>query len=521
MPAKQITNCRLALSAVTGFTATLSLTAKAATRAKLTRWLVLWGDGTEMQGSGPPPLTLAHAYPKAIDYTAQAWVWDSKGGSGTDTRIIPIANIVPSSTVPPVIVTPTGTISGARATVQAAIDAASSTAASTITIANGSYTWTSGVTLNGKPITILGESEGGVTLVDNLSAGQAFLEVTESTFGHIRIGKLKFDSRLVNNGGGNDAIMHIRFNGVTGGKAILAHNNIHLLGDGWNYLGVDGYHIHVNRGVLYNNTFTATFTAAGNYLNGISAFRLKLHEGPAGLAQWESPSTLGMLDTTGENNLYVEDCTFTGLTQGTDFDDACRVVFRNNTCMDTLVLSHGFDSSPYGSRQVEIYNNVIDYGANTIEHPSLGPVPMNVSSMIGMRGGGVWRVWGNSIADPSTPGSLWGSRNAMLMELYTLRGNPYCELGAYPLYHQHGRGHDGSTYILDPIRIWANTKLDTPWVIGVAGTPSDAPSVHNSDSCRGDGKTTADFVQLNRDYYLSAGPGYVPYTYPHPLRAGL
>jgi len=28
-------------------------------------------------------------------------------------------------------------------------------------------------------------------------------------------------------------------------------------------------------------------------------------------------------------------------------------------------------------------------------------------------------------------------------------------------------------------------------------------------------------IQLNRDYFLTPKPGYVPYIYPHPLRAGM
>lgn len=409
-------------------------------------------------------------------------------------------------------------MSCSSAHVQLAIDTA--VARQTVVVPNGSCTWATGVSIPGKAITLAGETQGGVTLIDNLPDGGYFIAIGESTSGHVEVKNLTFDSRTSSHVDGGAS--QIRVSANSGGRAVLLHHNTHLLGGSSK---VDGIHIHANRGVIYLNTFTGTFSAP-QYLNGTAAIRHKLREGVDGLAQWESASTLGTLDTTGELNLYVEQNTCTGLSQATDFDDSSRIVFRYNTFMDCLVLSHGYDSSPYGSRQVEIYGNAIDYGENTINHETLGPVPMNVSSMIGLRGGGVWRIWGNQIADPSSSGSLWGSRSALLIELYTLRGNPYCETGSYPIYHQHGRGHNGTSYILDPIRIWGNTKLTTPWVTTGAGDPipvgvndGTGLSVHNTGSCRADGLTTVDFVQLNRDFYLSAPvSGYAPYTYPHPLR---
>jgi hypothetical protein len=414
---------------------------------------------------------------------------------------------------------------GNRTTVQAAIDSATSGA--TIKIPSGTWTWDGGVTLDGsKIINLIGAVDNTVTIVNTASAGSSLIHITESSLGHMRVGQLTFDSSTVNHAG-DAGTHHIHVNNnPSGGRAVLIHDTDHLLGDGWNYKGVDGIHIHTNRGVLYRNSFNASFIAP-QYINGIAAFRHKLLEGPYGLGQWESASTMGTLDVSGESNLYVEDCTFNGLAQCTDIDDSCRLVFRYNTCMDALVLSHGFDSSPYGCRQVELYNNTLDYGGNTVEDPTLGPVPMNVSSLIGMRGGGVWYIYNNQVADPSTPGGLWGGRNALLMELYTLRGNPYCETGSYPIYHQHGRGHNGTSYILDPIRIWGNTKLGTPWVTTGIGDPMFTATsgshlyVHATDSCRGDGLTTADFVQVNRDFYLSDPGTYTAKAYPHPLRHDL
>jgi PKD repeat protein len=486
---------------------------KAAPGSKIISYALVWGDGSSNVGVGKPPERFDHSYEKNGSYDIHLTVSDNKGRSDTESMGMIVHKGTEVPPIPPVDPTvDLWALSPDPVHVQNAIDLAVS--GMVVGIPNGSAVWNQGVSINGKAITLTGESEGGVTFIDNLPDGGFGFVITESIDGHIILKNLKFDSRTKNHGSSTGA--HVLISGVTGGRAVIAHHNTHLLGDGWNFAGIDAYHILVNRGLFHHNTITATFVGPA-YLNGIAAFRIKLPEGPFGLAQWESPSTLGILDTTGELNVYMEDNILTGCAQGTDFDDSCRVVFRYNTCMDFLVLSHGFDSSPYGSRQVEIYQNSLGYGDNTVFDPILGNIPMNVSSMIGMRGGGVWRITDNLIADPSTPGSLWGARNAMLFEMYTLRGNPYCELGAYPIYHQQARGHNGVAYFQDPTYIWNNTKLTTPWVAG--GGPSDAPSVHNTDSCRPDGKTTADFVVLGRDFFLSDPGTYTPYTYPHPLQA--
>ena len=53
---------------------------------------------------------------------------------------------------------------------------------------------------------------------------------------------------------------------------------------------------------------------------------------------------------------------------------------------------------------------------------------------------------------------------------------------------------------------------------GGLATPNPAVS-DIGDQC-GNNRFTSEFVKLNRDYFLSAKPGYTPYPYPHPLRSG-
>jgi hypothetical protein len=93
--------------------------------------------------------------------------------------------------------------------------------------------------------------------------------------------------------------------------------------------------------------------------------------------------------------------------------------------------------------------------------------------------------------------------------LYGIRSN-ICYNGTYPMPRQHGQGHTGSAYVFDPVYIWNNRQPN--------GTPTPNPAVSDiGDGC-GNGRRTSEFVQLNRDYFLTARPGYTPYPYPHPLR---
>jgi hypothetical protein len=383
------------------------------------------------------------------------------------------------------------------ADVQAAINAAGS--GDTVVVPSGTCAWTSNVTIKGKAIRLQGASKGSVTILDRVPDGTYMVEVTESTAGHIEVMNLTFDSRGMSHGSGWPTF-HVSITGAAGGQAVLIHDNTHLFASGG---GVNAYHSSVNRGVIYQNTITADMPPAPMYRNTFSAIRCK---NPADQAGWESPSTMGTLDTTGEKNLYFEDNTIRMLHEGTDFDDACRIVFRHNTLDNTSVQSHGWDSSPLGSRQVEVYGNTFLFGET-----DANGIQVNIGQLIHMRGGGVWVIHNNIIPDANT-GSNWGNPAEMNIQLYGLRSN-ICYNGSYPMPRQHGLGHNGSSYISEPIYIWGNMQPG-----GGLATPNPAVS-DIGDQC-GNNRFTSEFVKLNRDYFLSAKPGYTPYPYPHPLRSG-
>lgn len=96
---------------------------------------------------------------------------------------------------------------------------------------------------------------------------------------------------------------------------------------------------------------------------------------------------------------------------------------------------------------------------------------------------------------------------------------------AYPAARQVGQGWsssssvpyghpvvtaDGVGEVTEGVYIWNNT--------GAGPQNSDFIQLNqpSQDDC-GNGQLVSNYVLKGRDYFLSAKPGYIPYTYPHPL----
>jgi hypothetical protein len=252
-----------------------------------------------------------------------------------------------------------------------------------------------------------------------------------------------------------------------------------------------------NGGVIWNCTFEGNYSDDG----GISFKR-------ANIDTFMTPSTMGTLDTTGTNNTYVEDCQFSNLgipDACIDVDDGGRAVFRNCTFTNTAFNTHGQETSPYGLRFFEVYSCTFQVTDFT----------RNIPSFFGVRGG-------TFVIHDNTIGTLQSNDAAINLIVQGLRRSPTAVAcpTQYPVARQVGQGwsggagsygypqmpSDGTGYILDPAYIWNNTHQD----VYLAD--------FQPDQC-GNNLTTAQFVKLNRDYYVgTAKPGYTPYPYPHPLR---
>lgn len=278
-------------------------------------------------------------------------------------------------------------------------------------------------------------------------------------------------------GGGNSAKM-FRVTGSWQGAPPLIHDNEFTV----NNAAIFRY--ETNGGVIYNNIFRGQ--------NDDSAIQHKLDNDSQ---SWSTADSMGVRDSAGKLNLYVEDNLFEGMAnQATDFDDASRVVFRHNTLNHSSFNSHGLATSPVGVRHFEIYRNRFAYPNKNV----------NQNWHIWLRGGtGV--IFENDVEDIN--GSQWGNKNELLMSVRSAVDggvNGCCRTWACE--HQIGQNHDGNRQYLDTLTIWGNS-----------GTLGYGLNDGWSNSC---GQNMSNFLQSGRDFVFasSAKSGYTPYTYPHPLR---
>lgn len=209
------------------------------------------------------------------------------------------------------------------------------------------------------------------------------------------------------------------------------------------------------RGAIYKNDF-------------IDNYRTEVHNLGYGIVVYGG-GTWPALELGSQNAVFAEDNYFSGNRHNIASNNGSRYVFRHNVVIanDTdkdfaQTDAHGKSSSPRGSRSWEIYNNT--YSANLTSGRE--------RTSIGIRGG-------DGVAFNNTMTSNIAYPIELQVEGFSC--------GAYP-----GPDQIRSAYF------WNNTTNGLPY-----GILNDCTSS----------------LQLGRDYFVTARPGYVPYTYPHPLRS--
>jgi hypothetical protein len=208
--------------------------------------------------------------------------------------------------------------------------------------------------------------------------------------------------------------------------------------------------------------------------------------------------------------------------QALNLDDNSRTVVRYNTFNNSGIGSHGQETSPWGVRHYEIYNNTFIFSASG-NTPYGNTYPLNLNYWFEIRGGtGV--AFNNIVPDISS--QAWGAKATWLMydlNIQRTSNDVSCQT-SYPSarqvgqtwigsggYSYPGASLDGTGYSMDPLYIWNNS----------GGSNAQSPSLADYPDQCGNGQLVANYIVAGRDYILgTAKPGYTPYTYPHPLRTG-
>jgi len=380
--------------------------------------------------------------------------------------------------------------------VQTAINSA--TVGTTVNVPAGSCSWVGSTITLAKAITLQGAGQASLGTSCPLSGGQTNITlggnqsviITKQT-GVVRIQKFNFDT-----GAGGSPVYPIVIQGSWQGTQPVIVNNNSFCTTG-NVTNI--FDIFVPGGAIFSNNI---FVDTG--FNGC-CFSIKVGNSSQ---SWTTADSLGMHDTSGLLNHYIEGNTFYGASNGvTDCDDGCRMVVRHNTFSFGGLNSHGQDTSPQGMREWEIYNNQFLY-------PNSSSTLANVQQYIWIRGAtGV--IFGNSFQHIS--GQTWGTKPEIKMSIRgaeDVRPQGSCAQVSYPVPHQLGQNNNGSSDFTDPVYLWSNTMG--------SGAPVLATGWNWGNPC---GLNFNNFFQSPRDYVDngSAGgakPGYTPYTYPHPLAAG-
>ncbi len=343
-------------------------------------------------------------------------------------------------------------------------------------------------------------STPATTTITHSTASGPLITLTESATFHTRLSGIRFVT-----GSASDAAQpYVEFGGS--GKPVLIYDcYFESTGAAFPCLYTEG-----NRGVIARCSFPSL---------PISLAPLALqHKNDHSATAWASASTMGMDDTTGESNLYVEDCDFHAWLNAMDFDGNSKTVVRHCLFNNAGTGTHGADTGPIGVRHYEYYHNEFLFNG----FGDGQTMPLNWWFYLR---GGTGVIYDNIMPDIECQD--YGGKVEVNMTVMNLQrnGGPNACWGAnqpglqYPAPRQVGlgrvtgtAGNDGSgVYAGDsePLYIWGNT-----------GAYSAGTTDYGGEGCA-DPDSSADYIVAGRDYFNNetSKPGWVPYPYPHPLRS--
>ena len=391
--------------------------------------------------------------------------------------------------------------------------------------------------------------------------------ITEQTTQSVELSNMQFEyvypSVTCSISGHHRCGPFISVNETTNGKPTFVHDvRCQTTGNPSGDIGGGCFNWHTNKGIVWRVYSDCHFDWAnmetnpgsGNYECTGQFFHHVIQN--AFHSSWTTPSLMGAADTTGTNNVYMEDCFIEGHIQtSSDSDDNARFVMRYCRLDNSGMGTHGQETSLAGMRDIEAYNNTFTFDNLTGD----GHLTANQNHYLFIRGGTL--VWtDNRITDllSSDKGdkpeirvsniglNRAGANSGVGINGYACWGNgtsTWSNHGSesYPYPRQFGLGVVSTTNVntacsttsgvgpqsdckdpllgfrgnAEPAYIWGNTI--------VGSTFQFTTNEDSGDPCDGTPGLTSNYVQLNRDYFMStdntaAKPGYSKYTYPHPLR---
>lgn len=354
-----------------------------------------------------------------------------------------------------------------------------------VLIPAGQCTWTSQVTVNNKGITLQGAGIGQ-TIITNGSSGTilrfSFSAGDPTTF----LTGITFNAN--NRDTGSDALMDLSGGGL---NQFRLHNfEILNLRERGITIGMDGNEVS---GVIDSCTLHVPGSNGGSKAISISG------TGPQESQPFSRPLELGS-----SKFIFIENCTFNygGKNDGAmDAYAGARYVFRFNTVNNTNVEHHGADSGGYrGVHSFEIYNNTFTCTGGCGSQ----------RKFYFRSGTGV--VFNNTFTGNYTGADLtnyrsdesfapWGICNGSSQWDENRPGqNGYACLDQ--IGHVFGPTSGGNN-ALQPLYEWGNTHggADMDFVVSNSHANADGHIVQGRD-----------FINDTQR------PGYIPFTYPHPLR---
>ena len=235
-----------------------------------------------------------------------------------------------------------------------------------------------------------------------------------------------------------------------------------------------------NSGPIYGLVDHCVFANTATH-NGVYIHAGTPGTGHLDIGEWNNSMTWGTADT-----FTIEDCTFslTGAdtVEGNPANDSAwygaRWMARHNVFTNWVLVSHGADSAPSSTLQVEVLHNTFNLVTNDA-----------VDFVMYTRGGSL-RFYDNTVT--LSNGATLGNQ--------VVKTAIDTDVNRSVGFQQIGHGASGGTEVVEPDYFWGN-HIDAGVTGPLVGAPQNNPGLWN----------------LNTQYFLSAPGGFTELAYPHPL----